>query len=96
MEVTLPVQEGRQIRWQDRAVAERLEARRDDLRRAIALGAAAVADGLPSVQEPEGWQLTEVAATFGISFAADAGVIVSKASVGATVEVSVTFARARE
>jgi hypothetical protein len=53
-----------------------------------------VAKSLQSLAAPEGWRLGEVSASFGITLTAEAGVIVSKASAGATFEVSVTFTRA--
>jgi Trypsin-co-occurring domain 1 len=91
--VVADVKDRRQIRW-DVDVAESLEARFDDVRRAVTSGASAIANSLPTLAEAEGWRLGEVSATFGVSLAAEAGVIISKAEAGATFEVGVTFTRA--
>jgi hypothetical protein len=72
-------------------VAERLEARLDDIRRAIASGATAVAESLGGLPSAQGWQLDEVSASFGITLTAEAGALLSKASAGATFDVTVTY-----
>lgn len=77
-----------------RNVAEGLAERRDDIRDGVKAGAAALAESLESLTSPDGWRLGEVSASFGITLTAEAGVIVSKASAGATFEVSVKFTRA--
>ena len=92
VQVVADVDTGRQISWATN-VAENLEGRIEDVRRAVSSGTAAVAESLPSLAAAEGWRLTEVSARFGISLTAEAGVIISKAEAGATFEVSVTFAR---
>ncbi len=75
-------------------LAEGLSGRQDDIQGAIEAGSETVAKSLKSVTSPEGWRLGEVSASFGITLTAEAGVILSKASAGATFEVSVTFTRA--
>jgi Trypsin-co-occurring domain 1 len=90
--VVADVEDRRQIRWNVN-VAESLEDRVDDVRRAVTTSASAVANSLPALAAAEGWQLSEVSATFGISLTAEAGVIISKAEAGATFEVGVTFTR---
>ena len=77
-----------------RSLVEELRDRQSDIRGAIEAGSEAVAKSLKSLASPEGWRLGEVSASFGITLTAEAGVIVSKASAGATFEVSVTFTRA--
>jgi hypothetical protein len=77
-----------------KSLAEGLASREDDIRGAIEAGSETVAKSLKSLRSPEGWRLGEVSASFGITLTAEAGVIVSKASAGATLEVSVTFTRA--
>ena len=77
-----------------RNLAQELSDRAGDIRGAIEAGSASVAKSLPSLGASEGWQLGEVSASFGITLTAEAGVIVSKASAGATFEVSVKFTRA--
>jgi hypothetical protein len=91
--VVADVEDRRQIRW-DVNVAERLQDRIDDVRRAVTMSASAIADSLPTLAATEGWRLGEVSATFGVSLTAEAGVIISKAEAGATFEVGVTFTRA--
>lgn len=77
-----------------KSLAERLDDRQDDIQGAIEAGSQAVAKSLKSLASPEGWRLREVSASFGITLTAEAGVIVSKASAGATFEVAVKFTRA--
>jgi Trypsin-co-occurring domain 1 len=77
-----------------RNLAEALGNRQDDIRGAIEAGSKTVAKSLKSLTSPQGWSLAEVSASFGITLTAEAGVIVSRASAGATFEVSVKFARA--
>ena len=76
-----------------RNLAEGLRERQDDIRGAIEAGSQTVANSIESLPSPQGWRLGEVSASFGITLTAEAGVIVSKASAGATFEVSVTFTR---
>jgi Trypsin-co-occurring domain 1 len=87
------VAEDREISF-GKSLAEGLEERQDDIRAAIRAGSDAVAKSLKLLPSPEGWKLGEVSASFGITLTAEAGVIVSKASAGATFEVSVTFTKA--
>jgi hypothetical protein len=77
-----------------KSLAEGLGDRQDDIRGAIEAGSQTVAKSLESLPSVEGWRLAEVAASFGITLTAEAGVIVSKASAGATFEVSIKFTRA--
>jgi len=87
------VDAGRQIGWSD-GLADRLLDRIDDVEQALQDGSAAVAAGLRRLARPDGWEIGEVTATFGISLAAEAGAIISKASGEATLEVSITYRRA--
>jgi hypothetical protein len=86
------VQAGREIGW-GASLAEDLGKRLDDIRAAIAAGATAVAGSLGGLPSAQGWQLGEVSASFGVTLTAEAGVLLSKASTGATFEVQVTFQR---
>jgi len=88
----VPVEQGREIGWGDN-VAEQLENRMEDIRRAIAAGSKAVADSLHGLRGVQGWQLGEVSASFGVTLTAEAGAILSKASAEATFEVTVTYQR---
>ena len=91
----VPVDEGREIGWGD-STAEQLRNRLEDIRRAIAEGAKAVADSLEGLPGAKGWQLGEVSASFGVTLTAEAGVILSKATAGATFEVTVLYKRDQE
>ena len=53
-----------------------------------------MAESLKSLLSPEGWRLKEVSPSFGITLTAKASVIVSKASAGATFDVSIKFTQA--
>jgi len=86
------VRSGREIGWGTN-VTELLKARMSDIRAAISAGAESVADSLSALPAPEQWKATEVSATFGITLAAEAGVILSKASAEATFEIEITFSR---
>jgi hypothetical protein len=77
-----------------RNLAEELSRREDDIRDAIEAGSRSVANSLKSLKSPDGWGLREVEAKFGITLTAEAGVILTKASAEATLEVSVKFTRA--
>jgi hypothetical protein len=83
---------GREIGWGTN-VAERLESRLDDIRRAIASGATAVAESLGTLPSARDWHLDNVTASFGITLTAEAGAILSKASAGATFDVTITYKR---
>lgn len=84
------VRAGREIGW-GANLADSLKDRLDDIRTAIAAGAKTVAESLHNLPSAEGWNLSEVTASFGITLAAESGVILSKASGEATFEVNVTF-----
>jgi Trypsin-co-occurring domain 1 len=84
---------GREITF-GKNLAQQLTDRADDIKGAIEAGSETVAKSLKSLDSPQGWMLGEVSASFGITLTAEAGVIVSKASAGATFEVSVKFSRA--
>jgi len=83
---------GREIGWGSN-VSEMLKARLDDIRDAIYAGAASVSTGLTDLPVVGDWHVTTVEASFGITLAAEAGVILSKASTEATFDVTITFSR---
>jgi hypothetical protein len=85
-------QSGRQIKGPSNA-AEALEARLDDVRRGIAAGTAAVSASMEAVARPTGWSVESVEATFGITLGAEGAVIVAKASLEASFEITVTYQR---
>ena len=86
------VEQGREIGW-GANLAEQLGERSEDIRHAITTGAKVVADSLSELRVDQGWRLGEVSASFGITLTAETGVILSKASAGATFEVVVTYQR---
>jgi hypothetical protein len=88
----VPVEAGREIGWGSSQV-EAFRDRLSDVREAVVAGARAVADSLPELPSADGWRLGEVSGSFGICLTAEGGVILTKASVGVTFEVCVTFQR---
>ena len=76
-------------------MAQQLQARAADIERGIAAASETIAASLGSLVSVEGWELDEVSASFGVTLTAEAGVIVSKASAGATFDVSFGFKRVR-
>jgi Trypsin-co-occurring domain 1 len=93
--VFVPVVEittGREIGWNTN-ISELLRSRLSDIRAAISAGAESVASSLTSLPTAETWRVKEVSASFGITLAAEAGVLLSKASTEATFDVTITFQR---
>jgi hypothetical protein len=88
----LPVEDGREIGWGSSLVAT-FSDRLDDVRAAVVAGAHAVAASLNGLPSADGWKLREVSGSFGVSLAAEGGVILTKATAGTTFEVQVTFER---
>ena len=86
----VPVGGRREITWGS-STAEALRNRMEDIRLAIAEGARAIADSLEELPSAKDWQLGEVSAKFGLTLTAQAGVILSNASAGATFEVTILF-----
>ncbi|MEV0900535.1 CU044_2847 family protein [Actinoplanes sp. NPDC049802] len=86
------VSSGRQISWGGNAV-ERLSDRLGDVRAAIIAGAGAINIDFDTLPAQHGWEVGEVSATFGVTLAAEAGVVLSKAAMEATFEVTVTLQR---
>jgi hypothetical protein len=84
---------GREIGWGP-SVAQQLRERAVDIERGIVAASETLAASLGSLASVEGWELDEVSASFGVTLTAEAGVIVSRASAGATFDVSFVFKRA--
>jgi hypothetical protein len=93
VQVAPAAEAGREIGWDGPNIAERLDRRVDDIRRAVVSAAMAIAQSLPGMPEATDWLLEELSASFGITLTAEAGALVTKASAGATFEVTVTFKR---
>jgi hypothetical protein len=86
------IAQGRQISWGSNAV-ERLGDRLADVRNAIIAGANTINIDFDSLPVQRDWQINEVSATFGVALTAEAGVVLSKAAMEATFEVTVTLQR---
>lgn len=87
----VPITDGRQIGWGS-TVVEKLMDRVDDLKEAIVVGGRAIADSLPAIPGSHDWALKEVTGAFSVTLTAEAGVVISRASAEAAIEISVTFA----
>lgn len=92
VQVVPQAEAGREIGWGTN-VAEKLEGRMDDVRRAVESGSSAVASSVEGLPAPTGWRISEVSASFGVTLTAEAGALVSKAGGAATFEVAITFSR---
>jgi hypothetical protein len=87
------LRDGREIAWGGGAT-EQLRDRVADVEKAVSDGVKTVAAGLRDLAKtPEGWEVAEVKASFGVGLAAESGVVLTKVSGEATFEVSVTFRR---
>lgn len=84
---------GRQISNSERT-ASALQDRRAEIEAGIATAADIVRASMVSAQEKDGWRVSSVEATFGITVCAEAGVIITKASAEASLEVTMTIERA--
>ncbi|MFD3839808.1 CU044_2847 family protein [Streptomyces sp. NPDC058642] len=63
------------------------------MREAIQQATVLAQDSLAQVPERHGWAVSSVQVTFGLTLAAEAGVILSKASAEASLEVTLTVER---
>jgi hypothetical protein len=59
----------------------------------VSMGAASISTSLPDLPVVADWQVNKVEASFGITLAAEAGVILSKGPAEAIFDVTITFAR---
>lgn len=82
----------RQIAAKRRAT-DLLEDRRDDLETALREACRVVQDSATQLAKRDGWHVKRLEAKFGLTLAAEAGVIVSRASAEACLEVTVTIER---
>lgn len=90
--VELDASGDRQIRSRTRAT-ERLAQRRPEIQAAIVQTSEIAQEALGNLAEPPGWKVASLKLTFGVTLAAEAGVIVSKASAEASFEVTLTVER---
>jgi hypothetical protein len=82
----------RQISSAGRAT-ELLLRRADDIKSAVAEISAIVQAGAGNIDEVEGWRVSKLEATFGLTLTAESGVIVAKGSAQAVFEVTLTIDR---
>jgi hypothetical protein len=90
--VEVDTQGNRQIRERARATAL-LRDRRDDIEAAVGEASSIIQDSVTKVEEKAGWRVKSLEAKFGLVLAAEAGVILSRASAEASFEVTITIER---
>jgi hypothetical protein len=88
----VPIDGATEIGW-GATVAERLVDRLADVRAAVNTGALAVAKTLTDLPSAAGWELEEATASFGVTLAAEAGALLTKAAAGTTLDVTLTYRR---
>jgi hypothetical protein len=72
-----------------------LQDRRSDIEAAVREACEIVQTSVAKVDTKQGWHVSRLEATFGLILAAEAGVIVSRASAEASFEVTVTIEHAQ-
>ena len=70
-----------------------LRDRRDDIEAAVSEASTIVQDSVANVEDKNGWRLKTIEAKFSLTLAAEAGVILSKASAEASFEITLTIER---
>lgn len=90
--VALDAAGSRQIAARTRSTSS-LGERAAEVEEAIVQASAIAQQSLAQVPERDGWQVTSMDVTFGLTLAAEAGVILSKASAEASFEVTLTVER---
>ena len=90
--VELDSQGSRQIRARNRGTAS-LQERSAELEEAIVSASGIAQSSLARLQERNGWCVSSLEVTFGVTLAAEAGVILSKASAEASFEIVITVER---
>lgn len=91
--VELDAAGSRQISSKHRST-ELLKERRDEIQEAIRAAVDMVRDSMADEKSADGWRVSSVEATFGITLSTEAGVIITKASAEASFEVTLTVERA--
>jgi hypothetical protein len=80
-----------------RSLTERLSDRREDIAAAVTEAVAALQESsAAAARTAKGWRVSSLEATFGIALVAEAGVLLTKASTEASLEVTVTLERTAE
>lgn len=90
--VEMDTQGSRQIRSRNRGTAA-LEERAAELEQAIVSASEIAQNSLARLPARDGWRVNSLEVTFGLTLAAEAGVILSKASAEASFEVTLTIER---
>jgi dihydroxyacetone kinase len=90
--VSLDAAGNRQIAARARATSS-LDERATEIEEAIVQASSIAQQSLAQVPERDGWKVTSLNVTFGLTLAAEAGVILSKASAEASFEVTLTVER---
>jgi hypothetical protein len=85
-------QDGRQIAGTSRSASLLVE-RRSEIEAGIASAADVVRASMAAEEEKDGWRVSSVEAKFGITLSAEAGVIITKVSAEASLEVTMTIER---
>jgi len=83
---------GRQIASRTRTTAL-LQDRRADIESAVSEATAIIQDSAAKIEDEAAWKVKSIEAKFGITLAAEAGVILSRMSAEASIEVTVTIER---
>lgn len=83
---------GRQIASRTRTTAL-LQDRRADIEAAVSEATAIIQDSAAKTEITSAWQVKSIEAKFGLTLAAEAGVILSRMSAEASIEVTVTIER---
>ncbi|MGA4837422.1 CU044_2847 family protein [Streptomyces sp. G45] len=91
--VQMDSQGSRQIRSRSRDT-ESLEERSAELEQAIVSASEIAQNSLARLPSQDGWRVSGLEVTFGVTLAAEAGVILSKASAEASFEVTISVERA--
>jgi hypothetical protein len=85
-----PAEDGRQIGARTK-LTELLDARKDDIHAAIGQAVEILRGSASQAKDETGWRVASIEATFGIVLTAEAGVVISKTSAEASLEVSITI-----
>ena len=83
---------GRQIVSRTRATAL-LQDRRSDIEAAVSEATKIIQDSAANIENKAAWQVKSIEAKFGLTLGAEAGVILSRMSAEASIEVTVTIER---
>jgi hypothetical protein len=88
----IDVGDRREISWRRRSLAK-FGQRAEEVRVAVEAAAMTVAEGLQRVPDTPGWAVAELSAKFGVTLMAEAGVVLSRASAEAAIELTVVYRR---